>query len=67
MRQRRISEDELREVIENPQWTTPAKSPPGRGRRENLWRRVRGRLVRVTIAIDDEQVVSVVAPEEEGN
>jgi hypothetical protein len=66
MQQRQISEEELQAVLENPQWTTPAKSASGRGPRINLWRREKERLIRVTIAIDDEEVVSVVAPEEEG-
>jgi hypothetical protein len=56
MQQRGISEDELRAVLESPQWTTPAKSAPGRGPRINFWRRVEGRLIRVTMAIDDEEV-----------
>jgi hypothetical protein len=67
MQQRHISEDELRAVVESPQWTTPGKSSPRRGPRINLWKRVEGRLIRATIAVDDKEVVSVVAPEEEGN
>lgn len=67
MEQRRISEDEARAVLTNPQWTAPGKHVVGRGPRINYWGRVEGRLIRVTVAVDDEVIVSVVAPEEEGN
>lgn len=67
MPQRGISEEEVEAVIADPEFETPAYTPPGRDARENLWRRVGGRLIRVTLAEADESVtvVTVVAPEEE--
>ncbi len=67
MPQRGISESEVEAVVKEPEFETPAYSPPGGDRRRNLWRRVQGRLLRVTIAEAKESliVVTVVAPEEE--
>lgn len=65
MEQRGISEQEIRKVLEQPQWTTPGEDVPSRGPRVHYWGRVDGRLIRVTVAVDDHLVVSVVAPEEE--
>lgn len=66
MEKRSITEAEVRAVVSHPQWTTPGKPSPGRWPRVNLWARVEGRLIRVTLSIADQRVVTVVAPEEEG-
>lgn len=65
MEQRQISETEVAAIVAAPQWTAPGKIVLGRGPRVHLWGRVNGRLIRVTVATEDELVVSVVAPEEE--
>lgn len=65
MEQRAISQDEVDVVLEHPHWTSPGKKVQGRGRRVHYWARIEGRLLRVTVAIDDREVISVVAPEEE--
>lgn len=67
MPQRAITEEEVEAVISSPEFVTPAYTPPGRDLRKNLWRRVEGRLLRVTIADAEDlsMVVTVVAPEEE--
>ena len=59
MPQRGITENEVEAVIEEPEFETPAYSPPGGDRRRNLWRRVRGRLLSVTIA-EGEGLLTVV-------
>lgn len=67
MPQRKIAQEEVEAVIEAPAFTTPAYSPNQAEPRVNLWRRVGGRLLRVTIAESTEwiTVVTVVAPDEE--
>lgn len=65
MEQRQISDDEMNAALQNPQWTSSGKTVPGRGPRLHYWARIHGRLLRVTVAVEDDEVVSVVAPEEE--
>jgi hypothetical protein len=66
MSKRAISEAEVEVVIASPQWSTDTYSPPGGAPRKNHWARIDGRLLRVTLAhADVDVVVTVVAPEEE--
>lgn len=67
MPQRAIDSEEVEAVIHDPDFETPAYTPSGGDPRTNLWGRVRGRLIRVTIARAEGflTVVTVVAPEEE--
>lgn len=65
MIQRHISEDEVLAVLDAPQWSTPGRTAPGRTERTHFWGRIHGRLLRVTVAVADEEIISVVAPEEE--
>jgi hypothetical protein len=67
MIQRRISEDEVLAVLAAPHWSTPGRSVRGSTERTHFWRRLDGRLLRVTVAVADGEVVSVVAPEEEAD
>lgn len=67
MIQRHISEDEVLVVLDAPQWSTPGRSVRGRTERTHFWSRVDGRLLRVTVAVADEEIISVVAPEEEAD
>jgi len=67
MKQRSITEAEVFAVLNNPGWMTPGRNLPGRAERTHHWARIEGRLLRVTVALADEVVISVVAPEEEEN
>jgi hypothetical protein len=66
MRKRGISEKEVQAVLDSPQSISDTYSREGFPPRKNYWRREKGRLLRVTLAMEEPAVVvTVVAPEEE--
>ncbi|MCA1704393.1 MAG: DUF4258 domain-containing protein, partial [Actinobacteria bacterium] len=66
MAKRSIIEEEVEAVVASPHWTTDTYAPRGGAPRTNYWSRLDGRLLKVTVAnADVDVVVTVVAPEEE--